>query len=57
MQSGVSGQKEKWEQEVLQLVESKGSLAQEWNQAYWLLHKELEALRAVMDTFWSTITH
>lgn len=44
----------RWEKEVVQLREGRGHMAEGWSRAYWVLHKELEALRQVMGAFYDS---
>ena len=55
--SGDPARRERWEGEVVALRTSMGSLAEEWTRAYWLLYKELGALRQVMDAYWASQAH
>ena len=53
MAAGDAVQMTRWENEAKQLLQTKGSLSHEWTKAYWLLHKELKALREVLDAYWA----
>ncbi|KAK9803349.1 hypothetical protein WJX73_006993 [Symbiochloris irregularis] len=52
--SGDAERKARWEAEVVQLREGRGQQAESWSRAYWVLHKELEALKQVMGAYYES---